>query len=93
MPTRFAVTVLLGTVLTSADGRCAETGGTLGDYFIEANGQRYLHTVTQEDGLETHHISRVTLVNWKDVSGKSRWIQYVSLEGIHRHEPKPAIPN
>ena len=115
--------------IKGSEGYFVAPDGTLGDYFIEANGQTYrvtklgqntwvyttaaypqelsqlgfkdvisgqhtvIKTVTQEDGLETHHISRVTLVNWKDASGKSRWIQYVSLEGIHRHEPKAAIPN
>jgi hypothetical protein len=40
--------------------------------------------VTREDGVETHRISRVTTVNWKDREGKGRWIQYVSLQGFHR---------
>jgi hypothetical protein len=115
--------------IKGTEGYFVAPDGTLGDYFIEANGQTHrvtklgqntwvyttaaypqelsqlgfkdvvsgqhtvIKTVTSEDGLETHHISRVTLVNWKDAAGKSRWIQYVSLEGVHRREPKPAIPN
>src|SRR5258708_37927550 len=39
--------------------------------------------VTTENGNETHRISRVTTVNWKDGEGKDRWIQYVSLQGQH----------
>jgi hypothetical protein len=115
--------------IKGTEGYFVAPDGTLGDYFIEANGQTHrvtklgqntwvyttaaypqelsqlgfkdvvsgqhtvIKTVTSEDGLETHHSSRVTLVNWKDAAGKSRWIQYVSLEGVHRREPKPAIPN
>lgn len=41
--------------------------------------------VTTEAGLEVHHITRVSTVNWKDAEGKDRWIQFVSLEGTHRH--------
>jgi len=40
--------------------------------------------VTVEDGVETHRISRVTTVNWKDEEGKDRWIQYISLQGFHK---------
>jgi hypothetical protein len=40
--------------------------------------------ITHEDGVETHRISRVTTVNWKDQQGKDRWIQYVSLQGLHK---------
>lgn len=115
--------------IKGSEGYFVAPDGTLGDYFIEANGQTHrvtkmgpntwvftteaypqelsqlgfkdavsgkhtvVKTVTSEDGLETHHIGRVTLVNWKDAAGKSRWIQYVSLEGVHRRDPKPAIPN
>ena len=114
--------------IKGGEGYFVAPDGTLGDYFIEANGQTHrvtklglntwvyttaaypqelsqlgfkdvvsgqhtvVKTVTEEDGLETHHISRVTLVNWKDAAGKSRWIQFVSLEGTHRREPKPPAP-
>jgi len=40
--------------------------------------------VTQENGIETHRITRITTVNWKDKDGRDRWIQYTSLEGYHR---------
>ena len=42
--------------------------------------------VTYTQGIETHRISRVTTVNWKDVEGKDRWIQYVSLQGVHQRK-------
>jgi hypothetical protein len=40
--------------------------------------------VTEEDGIEFHRISRVTTVNWKDQTGQSRWMQYISLKGFHK---------
>jgi len=40
--------------------------------------------VTNEDGIETHRINRITTVNWKDKSGEEKWIQYNSLEGFHK---------
>jgi len=42
--------------------------------------------INQEAGAETHRITRVTTVNWKDGDGKERWIQYVSLQGFHRRQ-------
>jgi hypothetical protein len=45
-----------------------------------------IKVVTYEQGAETHRISRVTTVNWKDAEGKDRWIQYVSLQGVHRKQ-------
>ena len=42
--------------------------------------------VNQEEGVETHRITRVTTVNWTDTAGKSRWLQFVSLEGVHRRQ-------
>ncbi len=42
--------------------------------------------ITQEQGIETHQITRVTTVNWKDAEGKERWIQYVSLQGVRRRQ-------
>jgi len=51
------------------------------------SGQHTLvKVVTEEDGIETHHITRISTVNWKDGAGKSRWSQYVSLEGVHRRQ-------
>ena len=43
--------------------------------------------VTEEDGVETHRITRLSTVNWEDAKGRSRWTQYVSLVGMHRREP------
>lgn len=40
--------------------------------------------MTQEEGVETHRISRVTTVNWTAADGKERWLQYVSLQGVHK---------
>lgn len=40
--------------------------------------------ITFEQGIETHNISRVTTVRWKDASGKQRTTQFVSLQGIHQ---------
>ncbi len=111
--------------IKGTEGYFMTPDGTLGDYFIEANGQAHrvtklgqntwvytmpafpqelaqlgfkdvisgqhtvIKTAAEEDGVETHHISRVTLVNWKEASGNTRWIQYVSLQGVHRREARP----
>jgi hypothetical protein len=40
--------------------------------------------VTKEAGVETHRISRITTVSWRDSEGKERWLQYVSLQGLHQ---------
>jgi hypothetical protein len=40
--------------------------------------------VTFEDGVETHNISRVTTVQWKDLAGNLRTTQFVSLQGKHK---------
>jgi hypothetical protein len=45
-----------------------------------------IKVVTSEQGIETHRISRVTTVNWKDTEGKDRWIQFVSLQGFHKKQ-------
>lgn len=42
--------------------------------------------ITNEGGAETHRISRLTTVNWKDAEGKDRWIQFVSLQGFHKRQ-------
>lgn len=42
--------------------------------------------VTYEQGTETHRITRLTTVNWKDAEGKDRWIQFVSLQGFHKRQ-------
>ena len=43
-----------------------------------------IKVVTLEKGIETHRISRITTVNWKDERGEENWIQYRSLEGYHK---------
>jgi hypothetical protein len=51
------------------------------------SGQHTLVKVlTEEDGVETHHITRVSTMNWEDAAGKNRWTQSVSLEGVHRRQ-------
>jgi hypothetical protein len=44
--------------------------------------------VNMEQGVETHRITRVTTVNWRDASNEDRWIQFVSLQGVHKREPQ-----
>jgi hypothetical protein len=43
--------------------------------------------ITHEAGVETHRISRVTTVSWRDGEGKEQWLQFVSLQGFHKREP------
>lgn len=43
--------------------------------------------VTREQGVETHRISRVTTVSWKDKDGTERTLQFVSLQGSHKRQP------
>jgi hypothetical protein len=51
------------------------------------SGQHVLVKVlTFEQGVETHNISRLTTVRWKDASGKERTTQFVSLQGQHRRQ-------
>ena len=40
--------------------------------------------ITREDDIETHRISRVTTVHWTDKDNKEQWIQFISLQGIHK---------
>lgn len=52
-----------------------------------AKGQHVLiKVITTERGAETHRVSRVTTVNWKDDQGQERAIQFVSLRGHHRKQ-------
>lgn len=55
----------------------------LGDKFLSAT-HVLVKTVSFEQGTETHHISRVTTVRWKDAEGKERSTQFVSLQGQHK---------
>jgi hypothetical protein len=55
-----------------------------------ANVQSAQHTLikvlTFEQGVETHNISRLTTVRWKDASGKERTTQFISLQGRHQRQ-------
>jgi hypothetical protein len=53
-----------------------------------ATGQHVLvKVVTREQGVETHRISRVSTVSWKDKDGGERTTQFVSLQGFHTRQP------
>jgi hypothetical protein len=53
----------------------------------DALGQHVLiKVVTKERGVETHRISRLSTVNWKDKDGKEHWLQFVSLQGFHKRQ-------
>ena len=53
-----------------------------------ASGQHVVvKVVGNEQGAETHRISRVTTVTWKDKEGKERTLQFVSLQGHHKKQP------
>ncbi len=52
-----------------------------------ASGQHVVvKVVTTERGVETHRISRVTTVSWKDQGGEERALQFVSLSGYHQRQ-------
>ncbi len=54
----------------------------------DASGSHVLvKVVTKEQGAETHRITRVTTVTWKDAEGKERALQFTSLQGYHRRQP------
>ncbi len=42
--------------------------------------------ITFEQGVETHNISRLTTVRWKDASGREHTTQFVSLQGQHKRQ-------
>jgi hypothetical protein len=53
-----------------------------------ASGQHVLiKVVAKEQGVETHRVSRVTTVRWKDKQGKERALQFTSLQGHHKRQP------
>jgi hypothetical protein len=53
-----------------------------------ASGQHVVVKVlTKENNRETHRISRVSTVKWKDKEGKERVTQFVSLQGYHQRQP------
>ena len=52
------------------------------------SGQHVLvKVVAKEKGVETHRVSRLTTVSWKDKEGKERALQFISLQGHHRRQP------
>lgn len=42
--------------------------------------------VTRENDTETHRITRITTVNWKNKEGKDACTQFVSLQGYHKKQ-------
>jgi hypothetical protein len=53
-----------------------------------ASGQHVVvKVVTTEQGVETHRISRVTTVSWKDKGDRERTLQFVSPQGFHKRQP------
>ena len=42
--------------------------------------------VTKENGAQTHRMTRITTVNWKDKDGKDLCTQFVSLQGFHKKQ-------
>ncbi len=55
----------------------------LGDKFVSAT-HVLVKTTMMDQGVETHNISRITTLKWKDAEGKERLTQFVSLQGQHR---------
>jgi hypothetical protein len=54
----------------------------------DASGQHVLvKVITNEQSVETHRISRLTTVNWKDKEGQEQTLQFVSLRGFHKRQP------
>jgi len=49
-----------------------------------------IKVIVREEEKETHLISRSTTVHWKDSDGKERWIQFISLSGLHEVIPARA---
>jgi hypothetical protein len=37
--------------------------------------------------VETHRITRITTVTWKDKEKADRALQFVSLQGYHKRQP------
>jgi hypothetical protein len=74
-------------VWTGVTAASAVEMGQLG-FPKDATGQHVLvKVVTQEGGVETHRISRVTAATWKDNDGKEHTLQFVSLHGFHKRQP------
>jgi hypothetical protein len=53
----------------------------------DATGQHVLVKVTlKEDGVETHRVTRLSTVTWKDKESKERTLQFISLQGYHKRQ-------
>ena len=77
---------LADNVWTYSSAASAQELGQLG-FPKDASGQHVVvKVVTKEQGVETHRISRLTTVTWKDKAGKERTLQFVSLQGFHKHQ-------
>jgi hypothetical protein len=52
-----------------------------------ASGQHVVvKVVASEQGVETHRVSRLTTVTWKDKEGNQQTLQFVSLQGHHKRQ-------
>jgi hypothetical protein len=52
-----------------------------------ASGQHVIvKVVANEQGVETHRVSRLTTVTWKDKEGNQQALQFVSLQGHHKRQ-------
>lgn len=56
---------------------------SLGDKFVSGT-HVLVKTIVMDQGIETHNISRITTLKWKDNEGKEHLTQFVSLQGQHR---------
>jgi hypothetical protein len=78
---------LADNVWSYSNAASAQEQGQLG-FPKDATGQHVVvKVVTKEQGAETHRISRLTTVTWKDKDGKERTLQFVSLQGYHKRQP------
>ena len=80
------MTQLSENVWTYATPAQAEELASLG--FLNVSSGQHVATkvVTNEEGIETHRVTRVTTVNWTDQAGQDQWIQFVSLQGVHQRQ-------
>lgn len=56
----------------------------LGAVNIVSAQHALIKVITYEDAGETHNISRITTIEWKDSAGKMHTTQFLSLQGKHR---------
>lgn len=45
-----------------------------------------IKVVAWENGVETHRISRVTTISWKDKKGQINHKQFISFQGVHQRQ-------